>query len=121
MGRLITAVLSWVPSNEIRLSGGPHASQPHNTCTTSGQVSNHTTPRAAGARPRLARVRLRSDGVITLPDDLHCTGLVGHDRSRAVGRDHDMTGRSQNRDRLDHGARSAIDHRDLTHLRFRHP
>jgi len=41
-----------VPPNEVRLSGGPHARQPHNTCTTSVQLTSQyllKTPAAAGA------------------------------------------------------------------------
>jgi hypothetical protein len=46
-----------LPPNESRLSGGRAARLAHDTCTTSGQLSSHTVPRAARARPLQALVR----------------------------------------------------------------
>ena len=38
--------------NEVRLSGGPHARQPHNTCTTSVALTSQLPPKTPGRRGR---------------------------------------------------------------------
>src|SRR6059058_4013910 len=100
-----TLLFAWVKKMGDRLAMGP--SSPRTSAF--GSEGSPTISRAA-ARQRQP-----------LPDDLHDTRFVRDDRRRAVGRHRQMTRAPEDRDRLDHGAGRAIDHRDPAYRSLSHP